>query len=113
MADDDSTSTVDLTWHKVVEPGELEDDSVKMAVVTGKLLAVSRCGGRYGALDNVCPHKGGPLGQGQIEEGKLVCPWHGREYDPVSGHCDGYEESVPSYPVEEREDGVYVGLPAG
>ena len=108
-----NASTQSLNWHKVAEPSELDEDSVKMVAAAGKLLAVSRCAGRYGALDNVCPHMGGPLGQGSIEEGRLVCPWHGREYDPATGECQGYEESVASYPVEEREDGIYVGLPAG
>ncbi len=97
----------------MAEPDELEEDSVKMVVAAGKLVAVSRCRGRYGALDNVCPHMGGPLGQGTIEDGKLICPWHGREFDPSSGQCEGYEESVPSHPVEERDDGIYVGLAAG
>jgi nitrite reductase/ring-hydroxylating ferredoxin subunit len=102
----------EIQWHKVAEPGELADDGVKMTAVAGRLVAVTRCQGRYGALDNTCPHMGGPLGQGHIEEGKLVCPWHGREFDPVSGVCEGYEESVPSHPVEERDDGLYVGLSA-
>lgn len=103
----------DLTWHKVAEPGELEDDGVKMTAVAGQLVAITSCGGSYGALDNACPHMGGPLGQGHIEEGRLVCPWHGREYDPATGECHGYEESVASHPVEEREDGIYVGLAPG
>jgi nitrite reductase/ring-hydroxylating ferredoxin subunit len=113
MSADDDVPTGDLTWHKVAEPGELEEESVKMAVAAGKLVAISLCQGRYGALDNVCPHMGGPLGQGRIEDGKLVCPWHGREFDPGSGRCEGYEEAVPSYPVEERDDGVYIGLSSG
>ena len=41
--------------------------------------------GRYGALDNHCPHQGGPLGEGTIENGLLRCPWHGFDYCPLTG----------------------------
>ena len=110
MANDDSGETV---WHQVAGPGEIPDDGVKMTAVAGRLIAITHCQGRYGALDNACPHMGGPLGQGHIEDGRLVCPWHGREYDPSSGACEGYEEAVATYPVEAREDGVYVGIAGG
>ena len=39
--------------------------------------------GEYAALDNKCPHQGGPLGEGSIEGCYLRCPWHGWDYDPV------------------------------
>lgn len=98
----------DGTWHRVAGPDDIADCSVTMARAGSKLIALCRVGGRYGALDNACPHAGGPLGQGTIEGKRLVCPWHGREYDPATGECDGYAESATAYPVEVREDGVYV-----
>jgi len=68
--------------------------------------------GEYAALDNRCPHQGGPLGEGSIENGMLRCPWHGWDYDPISGRSPGsHEDGVETYPVEIREDGIYVGLP--
>ena len=61
---------------------------------------------------NHCPHQGGPLGEGSIEKGLLRCPWHGYDYDPITGQPPGgFSDAVPSYPVEERADGVYVELP--
>jgi nitrite reductase/ring-hydroxylating ferredoxin subunit len=96
------------TWHRVADADELPDDGVKMVNVNGKLIALTRFEGRYGALDNTCPHAGGPLGQGCIEFGVLVCPWHGREFHPLTGVGRGHAGRVPTYPVEERDDGVYV-----
>ena len=55
------------------------------AVIDGRSVAVTRCGGTVGALDNRCPHQGGPLGEGSIENGWLRCPWHGYDYDPTTG----------------------------
>jgi pyruvate oxidase len=63
-------------------------------------------------LDNKCPHQGGPLGEGSIENGMLRCPWHGWDFDPLTGQPPGgYDDGVATFPVEIREDGVYIGLP--
>ena len=52
-------------------------------------IALTHFEGRYGALDNRCPHQGGPLGEGSIENGLLRCPWHGWDYDPLTGKPPG------------------------
>jgi nitrite reductase/ring-hydroxylating ferredoxin subunit len=49
-------------WHKVAEIDELAEGRVKTVVAGHKSLALTRVDGRYGALDNRCPHQGGPLG---------------------------------------------------
>ncbi|HSG94391.1 MAG TPA: thiamine pyrophosphate-binding protein, partial [Afifellaceae bacterium] len=73
--------------------------------------------GRYAAMDNRCPHQGGPLGEGSIENGVdgqcwLRCPWHGWDFDPLTGKPPGgHEDSGQEmFPVEARADGIYVGL---
>ena len=64
-------------------------------------------------MDNRCPHQGGPLGEGTIEGDVLRCPWHGYDYDPTTGQPPpGFSDAPPCFAVEERADGVYVGLPA-
>ena len=52
-----------------------------------KTICVANVNGVYSAMDNVCLHVGGPLGQGMIENGKVVCPWHGWQYDPKTGEA--------------------------
>ncbi|MGE3288680.1 MAG: thiamine pyrophosphate-binding protein [Pseudonocardia sp.] len=97
-------------WHRI--DGELDDGRVRTVVVNGRTIALSRCGGRYGALDNHCPHQGGPLGEGSIENGWLRCPWHGYDYSPLTGRPpEGFSDAPDAYPVEERADGVYVAVP--
>ncbi|MDX1577068.1 MAG: thiamine pyrophosphate-binding protein [Gemmatimonadota bacterium] len=98
-------------WLKVLEPEELAEGRVKPVTCGHRTLCMTRFEGRYGALDNACPHQGGPLGEGSIENGLLRCPWHGWDYDPISGKAPGYDDGVETFPVEEREDGVYVELP--
>src|SRR6478672_6486024 len=96
--------------HSVDVPGEAR---VRSVTVDGRSIALARCGGTLGALDNHCPHQGGPLGEGSIEKGLLRCPWHGYDYDPLTGEPPGdFADSVTSYPVQEAVDGVHVQLPA-
>lgn len=52
-----------------------------------KEICVANVDGTYSAIDNICLHRGGPLGQGAIEQGKVVCPWHGWEWDPKTGQA--------------------------
>ena len=75
-------------------------------------MCLTRCGDEYGALDNHCPHQGGPLGEGSIENGLLRCPWHGYDYDPLTGTPPRrvHRRARRRFPVEVRDDGVYVAL---
>ncbi len=109
MADGDLTER----WHKILEPGELPDGRVRTVTVGDRNLAVTRVGDEYGALDNRCPHQGGPLGEGSIEDCWLRCPWHGYEYDPLDGKPpEGFSDAVASFPTDVRDDGIYVSLPS-
>jgi len=99
-------------WHRVESSDVPEEGRVSTSVVDGRSVALTRCGGRLGALENRCPHQGGPVGEGSIENGWLRCPWHGYDYDPSTGRPpEGFTDAVTAYEVEEREDGTYVQLP--
>ncbi len=111
---------VELTWHRAAGPEELPDGRVKtVSLDLGgdvKQVCLTHHLGQYAALDNACPHQGGPLGEGSIEcndqgECYLRCPWHGWDFDPLTGRSPGsFEDGIATYPIEVRDDGVYVGL---
>ena len=67
-------SDAPLVWHKVAELDELPEGRVKTVVAGRKSLALTHYAGAYGALDNHCPHQGGPLGEGSIENGLPALP---------------------------------------
>jgi pyruvate oxidase len=100
------------SWH-VVSPVDVpEEGRVRSVTVDGRSIALTRCGRTLGALENRCPHQGGPLGEGSIEKGLLRCPWHGYDYDPLTGKAPGsFGDEVAAFDIEEREDGVYVRVP--
>jgi pyruvate oxidase len=105
-------SPSDLEFHKVAELDDLGDGRVRTVLAGRRSIALTRVGERYGALDNRCPHQGGPLGEGSIEKGLLRCPWHGYDYDPLTGEPPaGFSDAPGCFSVEVRDDGVYVGLP--
>ncbi|MCH7517798.1 MAG: Rieske 2Fe-2S domain-containing protein [Candidatus Dadabacteria bacterium] len=99
------------SWYKVLEHGELPEGRVTTRTCRNLTICLSRYGGEYGALDNKCPHQGGPLGEGSIESGFLRCPWHGWDFNPITGESPGgFDDGVPTYEIEERDDGIYVAL---
>ena len=95
-------------WHKVAELDELPEGRVKTVSVGTYSIALTHIDGAYGALDNHCPHQGGPLGEGTIENGCLRCPWHGWDFDPITGA--GKQADAAIYEIEVRDDGVYVAI---
>jgi thiamine pyrophosphate-dependent acetolactate synthase large subunit-like protein/nitrite reductase/ring-hydroxylating ferredoxin subunit len=101
-----------LEWHRVADVGDLADGRVRPVTVDRHTICLTRCGDAYGALDNRCPHQGGPLGEGSIENGLLRCPWHGYDYDPLTGQPPpGFTDAPAAHPVEVRDGGVWVALP--
>jgi pyruvate oxidase len=100
-------------WHRVDPVDVPAEGRVRSVTVDGRTVALARCGARLGALENGCPHQGGPLGEGSIENGWLRCPWHGYDYDPLTGRPpEGFSDGVAAYEVDERADGAYVRIPA-
>jgi nitrite reductase/ring-hydroxylating ferredoxin subunit len=69
-------------------------------------------GGRFHATGAICPHEDGPLSEGWLEAGAVICPWHGFDFDLDTGLCRVEPDlSVPVYAVRVRDDQVEVDLP--
>ena len=76
-----------------------------------KTICIANVDGRITALDNVCLHRGGALGQGTIERGKVVCPWHGWEWDPKTGEAaHNANAKVAVYPLKIEGGDVLIEI---
>ena len=76
-----------------------------------KEVCVANVDGAYSAIDNICLHRGGPLGQGAVEKGKVVCPWHGWEWDPKTGQATHNASAKLSvYPIKIENGDVLVEI---
>ena len=101
-----------LVWHKVLEDkNELPEGRVKTVTAGHVGICLTHFEGKFSALDNKCPHQGGPLGEGSIENGLLRCPWHGWDFHPCSGlPPGGFDDGVETFKVKEEGNAVYIGL---
>ncbi len=80
------------TWHRVLSASELPEGRITTVAASHKSIALVHFDGQFSALDDHCPHQGGPLGKGSIENGLLRCPWHGFDYCPLDGKSPGFDD---------------------
>ena len=100
-----------IIWHKVLNnKSELAENRVMTVEVGHTQVCLTHFKGTFTALTNKCPHQGGPLGEGSIENGLLRCPWHGWDFDPCGGDSDGFDDGLKTYELKIEEDAIYVGM---
>jgi nitrite reductase (NADH) small subunit/3-phenylpropionate/trans-cinnamate dioxygenase ferredoxin subunit len=96
-------------YRRVCRVGDLRDGEAIAAEVGGKLVAVFRVGEGYYAIDDVCPHMGGALSEGQVEGGIVTCPWHAWRFRLADGvWADNPRIRIGSYPVRVEDGWVQV-----
>jgi nitrite reductase/ring-hydroxylating ferredoxin subunit len=96
---------------KVAAVSEISPGTVKPVAVGDKMIALCNVGGMIYALDNVCLHRGGPLGEGYIDGDKLECPWHGWQFDVKTGVLTfNPRERVPTYEVKIEGSDILVAI---
>lgn len=91
-----------------VPPGQIREFRLN-----GTSVAIANVDGKFFAINSVCLHHGGPLGEGDLEGKVVTCPWHGWQYDVTTGKLvQQPSDAVPCYAVEMRGDDVYVDVGA-
>ncbi|MGB5818672.1 MAG: thiamine pyrophosphate-binding protein [Saonia sp.] len=105
-------STKNIVWHKVLDhKKDLPEGRVKTVTVNHKGICLTHFEGKFSALDNKCPHQGGPLGEGSIENGMLRCPWHGWDFHPCTGlPPGGFDDGVETFQVKEENDSILIAM---
>lgn len=93
------------TFVKVAKSSSVKENEPCCASANGKALALFRSGGKLYALDNACTHARGPLCQGSVDGGAVVCPLHGSKFDIKTGKVLGGPATKPVQTYEARESG--------
>jgi nitrite reductase (NADH) small subunit len=76
------------------------------------LYVLCNVAGEVRALSGVCPHHGGPLGQGALDGSLVTCPWHAWQFDSATGKCAFNPElRIPTYAVRIEAEQILVDLP--
>ncbi len=101
----------------VCAAADISENRARTVCLSGERVAIFRYDGKVSAVSNVCKHQNGPLGEGKIVGGCIVCPWHGYEYEPASGRAPApFTERLPTFSVRVVRGRVLVHpvpLPAG
>ena len=78
----------------------------------GRSIALFNVGGTYYAIDNTCPHRGGPLGEGDLEGTIAICPWHGWRWDVRTGaNANNPAIKMACFPVTVDRGEIFIELP--
>jgi nitrite reductase (NADH) small subunit len=97
-------------FQRVAQVGEIPPGEGRVVHVNDRPIALFNVGGTFYAIHNVCPHEGGPLGEGRLKGCVVSCPWHDLSFDVRNGQgTDGGGYCVGSYEVRVEEGQVFVG----
>jgi nitrite reductase/ring-hydroxylating ferredoxin subunit len=102
-----------MPFTKVATIQEIPPGKAKQIKAGGRTVALFNVGGTVHAIDDTCPHRGGPLSEGELEGNEVICPWHGARFDVTSGAhlCPPAPRDVASYKVQVTGDEVQVDVP--
>ena len=96
---------------RVAGTGEINPGEGRVVEAEGRSIAVFNVDGRYYAIDNSCPHRGGPLGEGDLDGTVVSCPWHAWRWNVTTGaNTNNPAVKVACYAVAEDAGGVFVSL---
>lgn len=102
-------------FHKVANIAAVPPGQAKVFEVEGRRLAICNADGVFYAIDDLCTHDGGPLGEGELVDAQIECPRHGARFDVRTGKalCLPAVMPVATYKLEVRGQEVWIALPAG
>ena len=101
-----------MPFQRAATLAEIPLGQIREFQVGGKAVAIANVDGKFFAINSICLHHGGPLGEGDLEGSLVSCPWHGWQYDVTTGKLTQQPDTgVECYPVELRGDDVLVDLP--
>jgi nitrite reductase/ring-hydroxylating ferredoxin subunit len=101
-----------MPFVKVGPSPELAPGQVVEAQAGDRTFAVCNVDGKLYCLDGVCPHAGGPLGQGVLQGQTLTCPWHGWEFNCVTGaNVEDEDLVVDQYKIVVENGEILIDVP--
>lgn len=98
-------------WVRLCSASEIpEPGKAGQYAAEGVDVCLANVGGELSAMDNWCPHRRGPLGEGWIEGNTVVCPWHAWSFDVTTGDCAEERAHVDIFPLALDGDDVLVDI---
>lgn len=100
-----------MAWKKIAQKGDVQAGRGKAFAVDGRQIALFNQDG-YHAMDDLCVHQDGSIAPGELEGDIVECPLHFWHYNIKTGELTDYLKDVKlqTYPVDVRDDGIYVDV---
>ena len=96
----------------VTQAADIPAGEGRVVDADGRALALFNVEGTFYALDNTCAHRGGPLGEGELDGTVVVCPWHAWRWDVTTGaNVNNPAVKMACFPVAVDGDRLFVELP--
>jgi nitrite reductase/ring-hydroxylating ferredoxin subunit len=103
-----------IDWIRLAPATALPRGAAARVRVDGEAIAICHTVSGYRAVDDYCPHMGGPLSQGTLSGDTVTCPWHGWRYDLLGGaRADRAGQPVRTYPTTVREGWIFLSPDPG
>ena len=100
-----------MPFVEVARTTDIPIGRARAVFAAGRIIALYHTASGFFATGNTCPHRGGPLAEGDLMGNEIVCPWHLWGFDVTSGACTGDPAiGVPSYEVRVEDDRVLVRM---
>ena len=101
-----------MAWKELIRAAECPPGSSREVVVGEQVVALFNVEGSFYALDGVCPHQGGPLGEGELVGCIVTCPWHGWQFDVGTGQQQLNKNLIqPRFETKVEDGTVWGNLP--
>ncbi len=98
------------TFVTVARTEDLAAGQGKLVEVNQKRIALFNVGGHYYAIADVCPHRGGPLSEGELDGAAVVCPWHGAIFDLATGEVTRAPAAAGVATYDVRVEGEEIAI---
>ena len=98
-------------FYRAAAASEVSPGTGKTVTLEGKSIALFNVNGSFHAIDNTCPHRQGPLGEGALNGNLVSCPWHGWNFDVTNGSCRiNPMVKVAVYSTKVEGDSIFVQI---
>lgn len=100
-----------MAFVRLARKDEVAPGTIRQFQLDGPVIALANVEGKFFAVNNVCLHRGGPLGEGELDRVVVTCPWHGWQFDVTNGQLlTNAAVALACYQVEIRGDDVFVDI---
>ncbi len=101
-----------MGFHRIAAASEIPSQGGLKVRLGRDEIAIFRDGGEYRAINDLCPHRGAPLSEGFLEQGRVFCPWHCFDFSLCTGESSiAPHLRVATYVVEVRDNQIYLDYP--